>query len=141
MQLQNLMEIFPYNDEIYRVYVTGAQLRRMVKWILRDEAWEGHTEFYQFSHGFKVVYSRARDVLESMELDGKPVEDDQRISLGLQDFHFANMEAFMNVSRDEVEENGRIKAATTNCFDTLNERLSQMEMVTVSEEPRLILKD
>ena len=76
-----------------------------------------------------------------MELDGKPVENDQRISLGLQNFHFANMEAFMNVSRDEVEENGRIKVVTTNCFDTLNERLSQMELVTVSEEPRLILKD
>ena len=141
VQLQSLMEIFPYNDEIHRVYVTGAQLQRMVKWILRDEAWEGHTEFYQFSHGFKVVYSRSRGVLESMELDGKPVENDQRISLGLQNFHFANMEAFMNVSRDEVEENGRIKVVTTNCFDTLNERLSQMELVTVSEEPRLILKD
>lgn len=76
-----------------------------------------------------------------MGLDGKPVEDDQRISLGIQNFHFANMEAFMNVSRDEVEENGRIKAVTTSCFDTLNEQLSQMELVTVSGEPRLILKD
>lgn len=47
----------------------------------------------------------------------------------------------MELDGKPVEENGRIKAVTTSCFDTLNEQLSQMELVTVSGEPRLILKD
>jgi len=50
-----LKETFPYDDGIYMFKVTGAQLRRMMLYMLRDEAFAGHTEFYQLSRGLRLV--------------------------------------------------------------------------------------
>ena len=56
----DLVECLPYDDAVYMLKVTGAQLERMLRHILRDEAFQGeHTEFYQFSHGMHIVWSRS----------------------------------------------------------------------------------
>lgn len=41
VQLQDLAEIFPYKNEIERIYLTGEQLRSVLMYILRDEALDG----------------------------------------------------------------------------------------------------
>ena len=49
---QDFTECYPYDGKSYGVKVTGAQLKRMLLHIYRDEAWLGdHTEFYQLSKG------------------------------------------------------------------------------------------
>ena len=55
IEYQDMLENTPFDDQLWMLKVTGAQFRRMVKHIFRDEAWEGHTEFYQFSKGCRIV--------------------------------------------------------------------------------------
>jgi 5'-nucleotidase len=55
---QDLVETFPYDGSITMIKVNGAQLTRMIRYFLRDEAFIGeHTEFYQVSNGMRIVYS------------------------------------------------------------------------------------
>lgn len=107
VQLQDLAEIFPYKNEIKRIYLTGEQLRSVLMYILRDEALDGKTEFYQLSHGLRVVYSRSEKKLLNVELNGKEIEPEQLVSVGLQEYDMMNMDKFFGITRAEAEKTGR----------------------------------
>ncbi len=140
VQYRDLMQIFPYNDKIYRIYVNGEQLRRMVKRILRDEAFEGeHTEFYQFSRGFRIEYDRKSKELISLSLNGYELRDYDQFTLGLQEFHLQNIKEFLDVDLEEVSTPRRPKVVSTNSTDVLEEYFSNQELIRASGERRLVL--
>ena len=140
VQYQDLMTIFPYNDEIYRVDVNGEQLRRMISHVLRDGAFRGETEFYQYSRGLRIEYDVANSKLLSLSFEGKEVCDEDTFTLGLQSFHLRNIEKFFNVTEAEVSARREPKVLTTSCTDVLEEYFSGRELVRVSEEKRLVLR-
>ena len=48
VQYRNLAQMFPYTDELFRIKVTGKQLKHMIEHLYREDALNGcHTEFYQ----------------------------------------------------------------------------------------------
>ena len=49
VRLGDLKVIFPFEDEIMGIVWTGAQLRRAMQFVLRDEMFNDETEFYQVS--------------------------------------------------------------------------------------------
>ena len=123
--LSDLTECFPYDDAIYLLRVTGAQLKRMIFYMLRDETWEGtHCEFYQFSDGMRVVYEKAAHAFHEFALNGEPVEDEKIYKIGLQYYHYMNLKDFFSVSMEEVAQNGAPKVIATSCREILDEYLS-----------------
>ncbi len=92
VEYQDMVENTPYDDKLWMLKVTGAQFRRMVRFICRDEAWEGHTEFYQVSRGVKIVYRKSTRTLEELSFRGKPVEDDQTLLIALQHYHYTSFD-------------------------------------------------
>ena len=74
--LEDLTQIFPYNDEVFRISVTGTQLRKIIKHVLRTGALLGVTEFYQFSSGFHIVFDYDAQELLELSLDGKDIEEE-----------------------------------------------------------------
>ena len=137
---QDLLEIFPFSDAIHRIFVTGAQLKTMVTFILRDEAFVGHTEFYQFSKGLRIEYNKDKKKLEKLSFLGKDVQDEDEFKVALQDYHLQNMKEFLNVSLEEVTTKHEAKVLSTNCTDVLEEYFSTQELVQVDPEPRLVIK-
>jgi 5'-nucleotidase len=137
---QDLMEVFPYNDENYSIHVTGAQLRTMVKHILRDDAFIGETEFYQFSRGLRIEYDSQSKELISLSLKGKEVKDDDMLSLALQKFHLNSIKEFLNVTLEEVTLNKKPKLLTSSETDLLEEYLSTHDLIRAPEERRLIIR-
>ena len=134
-----MAEIFPYKNEIERIYLTGEQLRSVLMYILRDEALDGKTEFYQLSHGLRVVYSRSEKRLLNVELNGKEIEPEQLVSVGLQEYDMMNMDKFFGITRAEAEKNGKTTTVATSCFDVLEENLSDMELVSDPSDRRLFV--
>ena len=123
--LSDFTVCFPYDDAVYMLRVTGAQLKRMFRFMLRDEALAGeHCEFYQFSDGMRVVYDKANRDFKEITLDAEPVEDTRIYKVGLTNYHFVNLEAFFSVSREEVSQNGEPKMIATSCSEILDEYLS-----------------
>ena len=139
VRYQDLLEVLPYNDSVYRICVTGEQMRRMIKHILREEAFAGHTEFYQFSRGLRIEYNKTKKELVSLSMNGYEVKDTDIFKIGLQSYHFDNMKEFLDVSQEEVTEIQKPKIIATNCTDIVEEYFSTQELIRASEERRLII--
>jgi 5'-nucleotidase len=138
--LEDLLQVFPYSDEVYRITVTGAQLKRMIKYSLRKGALQGLTEFYQYSRGFEINFDYDNQELISMSLDGEPIDDEKCYSVGVTSFHYQNLKEFLDVSVEEISKNKEPKVIATKSADVLEEYFSKKELVKVAPDRRLCLK-
>jgi 5'-nucleotidase len=121
----NLTECLPYDDAVIALWVTGAQLKKMILYMLRDEVWDGaHCEFFQFSKGVQVIYDKQSHGLKEFSLHGEPIGDQKIYKIGLQYYFYLNMKDFFSVSHEEVEANGKTRRTATSCREVLDEYLS-----------------
>ncbi len=142
--VQDLAEAFPYDDSIHLVKVTGEQLKRMLLHMLRDESFEGaHTEFFQLSDGLHVTYDRKTHTIEKFTFEGRNIKDDDIFKLGLQKYHFTNIEDGFGITLEEIEKNGPSKIIATSCRDLLEEYLSNNQHLDswVEDNNRLVVKN
>ena len=138
--LGDLNECFPYDDAVHLVYVTGAQLKRMLLRMLRDEAFQGdHTEFYQLSKGLAVEYDQASHSFLRFDYEKRPVEDGQVFTVGLQHYHFLNLEDSFGVTLEELRENHRDRLIASSCAQILEECLAAGHRQNRRGKGRLIL--
>ena len=121
----DLNECLPYDDAAIALWVNGAQLKKMILYMLRDEVFDGsHCEFFQFSAGVRVVYHRENHTLWEFSLGGVPIEDDRIYKIGLQYYFYLNMKDFFSVSHEEIAVNGKPRRIATSCREVLDEYLS-----------------
>lgn len=138
---QDLVECIPYDEALYMLHVNGAQLTRMIRHILREEAFEGeHTEFYQFSHGMKIVWCRSRQRFETLTLDGKPLDENQLYKIALSKYHYMNTQSFLDISLEEAKENAHPRVLATSCRDIIEEYMMVNPHLSSEVEGRLIVK-
>ena len=140
VMLEDLLQIFPYSDEIYRITVTGEQLKKMVKHILRKGALQGVTEFYQYSKGFEIEFDYENQELLSLSLNKQGIINSKFYSVGITAFHYKNMKDFLNITEEEISKNKEPKVVATKSTDVLEEYFSKRELIEVSPESRLSLK-
>ena len=142
VQYQDLIQMFPFHDEIFRVTVNGAQLKRMVQHIFREEFFEGERiETYQISHGLRVVCSVSEKRVKEITFEGKEIDDEALFKIGLQGFHFKNMDQFFGVTEEEATENGPYKVLSTSAMDVLDEYLSRKEIVKCPMDERWVMEE
>lgn len=141
VELQDLLETTPYDDCIWMVQVTGEQFRRMVQYILRDEAWTGHTEFYQYSKGMHIRYKKSTHEILEFTLNGRPIEDNDMIKIAMQNYHFKNFDEFFNVPLEEVSRNMKPKVVANSTNNIIEEYLATHQNLDPKIEGRLIIEE
>jgi 5'-nucleotidase len=135
-----LTELMPFDDQVYVLKVTGAQLRRMIAHVLRDENLGGaHGEFYQFSRDFHVTYDCGLRQFERFEYGGLPLADDRVLRVGLQQYHYKNFETFFGLPLSELE-GGKGTVAATSLLDILEECFAAALHPDAQVEGRLVIK-
>ncbi len=118
--LSDLVECFPFDDAIHMFPLSGRQLRHMLRYMLRDEVFEGvHSEFYQLSDGMRVVYAKSEHEIRSLTLNGREIGPDSLLIAGMQHFHFLNMEKALDMPLSEIEKNGETRVISTSCREIL----------------------
>lgn len=137
--LQDLMEIFPFNSRIYAPKLTGRQLKTMVKHLLRDEAYEGHTEFYQVSKNIKIHYDYITKQLLSFTINGEEPQDDKLYTVALQDYHYNNIEDFFGIPEKDVPDYDMPKCISTSDYDIVFEHFSNNSHLTSRLEDRIVI--
>jgi 5'-nucleotidase len=135
--LKSFREAFPYQDFLKRFTVTGAQLTRIFNHIMRPENRNGEGECYQVNGRIKAVYDDGNHRLESLTYNGWPVEDDDRLSLGLIGYHIANCDAYLDVSLDGLQAISPGKVISTSVPDVVEEYLKNHQNIGRRVEGRL----
>jgi 5'-nucleotidase len=141
VEYQDMLENTPFDDVLWMLKVTGAQFRRMVLYMLRDEAWEGHTEFYQFSKGVRIVYRKSTRRLEEFKFRGEDIKDDQRLLIALQNYHYNNFEEFFSVPLETVKMNMKPRVVATSVNNIVEEYFATHAGLDSHVEGRLVILD
>lgn len=138
MMYMDFVETFPFDDAAWTFNVTGAQFRQMIRYMLRDEVWNGvHTEFYQMSEGVRIKYDRASGELLEFAYYGEEIASDRIFRIGMQDYHFRNFERIFSIPFSEVEKNGAPRRIATSCAEILEEYLSNHHLLDPKAEGRI----
>ena len=139
----DLIEGFPYDDGVFMFKVTGQQLRQMLHYMLREEAYTGHTEFYQLPSTLRLRYDRAKGDFDYFTYCGKEVgkeiSDDALFTVGLQNYHFKNIESFFNISYDTIYKLQKPRSVATSCQDILMEYFREHEMLDAAVDGRMTI--
>ena len=118
---QDMLENTPFDDHLWMLKVTGKQFRQMIQYVFRDEAWEGHTEFYQYSKGVRIVYRKSTRTLETFQFRGEDITDDQELLIAMQTYHYNNFEKFFSVPIEEVAANMEPRVVATSVNNIVEE--------------------
>lgn len=138
MTYRDFVETFPFDDSCWMVNVNGIQLRKMIRYMLRDEVWEGaHTEFYQLSEGICITYDRNSHELTEFSFYGEPIEADRIFRIGFQDYHYQNLETIFQISMEGIRANGAPRRIATSCAEVLSEYLENHQLLDPKVEGRI----
>lgn len=141
VEYQDMVENTPYDDCMWLIEVTGAQFRRMITHIFRDEAWLGETEFYQFSHGVRFVWKKSTHELLEFKFNGEDIKDSQRIKIGLQNYHYSNFEEFLGVPLEEVSRNYKPRVIAVTINNIVEEYFATHNNLDAHVEGRIVILD
>ena len=141
VEYQDMLENTPFDDVLWMLKVTGAQFRRMIRFVLRDEAWDGHTEFYQYSKGVRIVYRKSTHELEEFKFRGEDIRDDQELLIALQNYHYNNFEEFFSVPLEEVAANMKPRVVATSVNNIVEEYFATHAGLDSHVEGRLVILD
>ena len=139
IEYQDMLENTPFDDVLWMVELTGAQFRQMVQHLMRDEAWVGETEFYQFSKGVRIVYRKSTHTIEELTFKGQPITDDMRIKIGLQAYHFNSFDEFLGVPLEEVKKNMKPRVVATSVNNIIEEYFSTNSGLDAHVEGRITI--
>ena len=137
----DLTECLPYDDSAIALWVSGAQLEKMILYMLRDEVWDGaHCEFFQFSRGIRIVYDRETHRLKELSLNGDRIEASKIYKIGLQYYFYLNILDFFSISHEEIEVNAKPRQIASSCREILDEYLSHRQNSDHQISGRLIIE-
>ncbi len=143
LRVQDFKEFFPYDDALHMIEVTGAELRKMISYMLREEAFspEGHTEFYQFSKDFRVVWSRSKQAFEAFTFKGEEIRDDQMLKIALQNYHFNNFDDIFNLPMAPIVERHPARTVGGSICGIYEELLSSGSNFDAVVDGRITVKE
>lgn len=139
--LQDLLEVFPYQNPMIGFHLTGEQLRRGLAFMLRDEAiLDGeHCECFQFSKGFYCEYDCGTHSILQLKMNGRDVQDDDVFMVAAERYYYNNMEESMGFPLVEAEKNGAPVQLAMSATNVLEEYLSSQDYIKIDGEPRLVI--
>jgi 5'-nucleotidase/UDP-sugar diphosphatase len=138
--LGDLRSIFSFDDTLFKLTISGAQLKRVFSHIMRPDNRNSEGECYQVSRKVRAVYSDASQELESLAIDDQPVEDDRPYTICLQGYHYTNSEPNLGLTGEELTALQPPSVVTTSAQDVLEEYLRNNQNLRSRVEGRLVFK-
>jgi len=138
--LKDLTQMFPFPEEIFRMTLDGRQFKEMLAHIYRPEALESdHAEYYQYSSGIKLVVSLEEKQIKELSFEGLPIPDDRLFRIGIQGYHFKNMESILGLTEENAAKHAPCKVVATTVLDVLEEILCQTKLLEAPKDERWIM--
>jgi 5'-nucleotidase/UDP-sugar diphosphatase len=138
--LGDLRSIFAFDDTLFKLTITGAQLKRAFSHIMRPENRNSEGECYQVNRSVRAVYADGPRELESLGIDRKPVQDDAQYTICLQGYHYTNCEPNLGLADRELTAVHPPTVVTTSARDVLEEYLRNNQNLKSEVEGRLVFR-
>jgi 5'-nucleotidase len=139
--LSDLKTVYPYDDVLYKVTVTGEHITKIFAHFMRPEnRLPGESCCFQVNKGIQAVYSEVHRKLESLSINEKPVQADAQYTICLEEFHYKNSLLSLGLTTEELTELGTPKVVSTSCQDVLEEYFSHHQNLNSHIEGRLTYK-
>lgn len=138
--LGDLKRVWPYDDTVYKVTITGAQVRRIFEHYMHPDNKTGEGEYFQVSRGVQAVYDETRRSLESLTFKGEAVEDDRHHTICLGGYRYKNPVLTTGLTTEELTTISGTHVVTTSELDVLEEYLSSHQHLNSKLEERLVYK-
>ena len=141
--LKDYMELFPYANSMYSFKLTGEQLRRAIRFMLREDAFidPDSCEWYQVSRGFFCEYDRPAQRILCLKMNGKEVGDADLFTVAMEKYHFTSIGQFLGIQPDEITKNGSPLEVATNSVNVLQEFFSRHEHLEIDGVQRLVIRE
>ena len=124
VQYADLVDCYPYDEDIRMLTVSGKQLKRMMAYVFRDEVWQGaHSGFFQLSRNLRIRYDIPGRNME-IRYRGEELSDEKLLRIGLQKYQYNSFEKYFNFPIQEIEEQHPSKVVSTSARSILEEYLS-----------------
>lgn len=125
LNLGDVAELLPFTENSVCMTLEGKQLKKLFKRIFRTEARQnGDCEYYQLSEGLEIVYDDSSEEIIKLELNGKPIYDDEIYRVGTTQYHINNCNQNFDLKSEELSKIAPTKTIATNTHDVFVETLS-----------------
>jgi len=136
----DLVTAFPYDGPLYLLKVTGLQLKKMIRFMLRDEVWEGKVNsIFQVSKRIGITYCMNKKEFIRLTFDGKDIEDNQIYKIGIMKYHYQNFETYFGFVSDEIERKNPHLIISTSIRDILEEYLMANANLEYENDDRIVI--
>ncbi|MFH0875815.1 MAG: bifunctional UDP-sugar hydrolase/5'-nucleotidase, partial [archaeon] len=117
--LMDYTTAFPYEDSLTRFSVKGKKVWKAFNHFMRPENRTGEGEFYQVNGSVKAKYSEKDKKLVSLSINGIAIEPEKVYKLCLVGYHLKNCKAYLDITEDELREDGPWKVVSTSIRDVM----------------------
>ena len=131
---------FPFDETLKRYTITGNQLKGIFSHIMRPENRDGEGECYEVNAAVRAVYNDRKRLLESLEVNGKPVDDTRQYTLGLIGYHADNCLKNLNIDPRDLAQISGTKVVATSVTGVLEEYLQTHPNLNRHIEGRLVFR-
>ena len=131
---------FPFEESLERLVLSGSQLKHIFAHTMRPENRTGQGECFQVNRGVCAVYNEVGRQLESLTLNGQPIDDGRTCSVCLSIFHKRNPQRFLDLSAEEISQFGEPITVSTSIRDMLQEYFRSNQNLSRRVEGRLMYR-
>jgi 5'-nucleotidase len=135
--LKDLLACFPFDDILTSYTINGMKLKRIFSHIMRFENRDGEGECYQVNSKVKAIYNEGTKKIDSLLIKESQVEANELYTLCAQGYHIKNSERFLNISLNELTEDGNSRVISTSAQEVLEEYLRNNQNISKKVEGRL----
>lgn len=135
--LGNMKTIYPFDDKLIKVKLSGKQLLAIFNAYLDPENRRNSGEFYQISRNIRVQYCLHSKTVSSFTINGQQIEDATRYTVCFEEYHFNNLKNIVNFSAEETSQL-KPQMVAHSCRDIFIEYLGSFNAICSSVEGRII---
>ena len=135
--LGSLNTVFPYDGALYKCSVTGGRLKEMFSFCMSPE---NRKSLFLVSGNVRLVYNDASRALDSLTVNGEPVDEKRHYTISLQDYNYTNCTAKFGIPNDALKEINSPRVVATSFRSLIEEYLQTHQNLRSEIEGRLVFK-
>ena len=139
--LGDLIRVYPYNNQVCKCTVTGAQLNTVFEHILLPEHRHADGPVFQVNGALRAEYDDGQRKLASLTVNGQPVDADEPYTICISEYVFRSAQEKLNLAPEALEALAKPQVVATSDQDVLEEYFMSHPHLDRRIEGRLVFRN